>query len=141
MTLAAKMTAVLAVCFSANAQTITIRLLDAKSGKPMKNENVTVKWDKDFKSSEVSVNDVGTGTVQIPNDAKEFVMLAGPRKGDEPNRVAYINCNGQSPSVFSVADVMNHGIVPKNICGHANVVSHPDEIVFWARRRPFWDFQ
>jgi hypothetical protein len=141
MTLTAKMAAVLAVCVSANAQMITIQLLDAKSGKPMKNENVTVKWDKDFKSSEVSVTDVGTATVQIPNGAKEFVMLAGPRKGNEPNRVAYTNCNGQSPSVFLVANVMNHGIVPENICGDANVVSHPGEIVFWARPLPFWDFQ
>lgn len=128
-------------CLTGGAQTITIHLLDAKSGKSLVGENVTVKWDKDFKSSEVSVSKTGVATVQVPDGAKAFLLLAGPRKGDEPNRVAYKNCNGQSSALLSVADVLSQGIAPQNICGHARVVAHPGEVIFWARPRPFWDFQ
>ena len=128
-------------CLSGSAQTITIHLLDAKSGKPMVGQNVPIKWDKDFQSLEVSVSKTGVATVQVPNGAKTFLLLPGPRKSGEPNRIAYQNCNGQGSALLSVADVLRQGIVPQNTCGHAHVDAHPGEVIFWARPRPFLDFQ
>ena len=38
----------LVLCASVSvAQTLTIRVLDAKSGKPLSGENITLRWDND----------------------------------------------------------------------------------------------
>lgn len=123
-----------------SAQTLTIKLVDAKSGKPLGRQNVTVKWDNS-ESSIVAVNDVGLGRVEASPGAMEFVLLAGPRKGAERNRVAYMDCNERVSMLVSVSDVVKSGIVPKNKCGNQKLTPRPGEIVFWVLSRPFWDFQ
>lgn len=123
-----------------SAQTLTIKLVDAKSGKPMRRQNVTVKWDNSD-SSVVAVNNVGLGRVDVSPGAMQFILLTGPKKGAEPYRVAYMDCNERASIFISVSDVVRNGIVPKNKCGNQMLAPHPGEIVFWARPRPFWDFQ
>ena len=68
-------------------------------------------------------------------------MVGGPRKGSEPNRVSFLDCNEQASLLVLVTDAVQAGIVPKNKCGDQKAVPHPGEIVFWALPRPFWDFQ
>ena len=120
------------------AQTITIRLLNAKSGKPITDQNVTLKWDKDFKSSKISTDDTGSGHVQVPQEAAQFVMIAGPKKGSEPERIPYRNCNASTPALISIDRVTTKGWVPNNVCGHAKATPHPGEVVFWALPLPWW---
>lgn len=122
------------------AQTLIVKLVDAKSGKPMGDQNLTVRW-VDSDSSVLALDESGSGRVKVPQGAKEFVMLPGPRKGSEPNRVAFMNCNQWPSPLISVAEAVRTGIVPKNTCGAARANSHAGEIVFWALPRPFWDFQ
>lgn len=107
----------------------------------MRKQNVTFEWDKDFKSAQVTVGEDGVGRVEVPPGAKQFIMLAGPRIGKEPNRVAYRNCNQPASVLISVSDVVGTGVVPKNVCGNQRVAPHPGEIVFWALPKSFWDFQ
>jgi hypothetical protein len=127
-------------CQSISAQPLTIKLVDAKSGKPMGRRNITVKWDNS-ESSVVVVNDRGLGRVEVSPGAKQFVLVTGPRKGAEPNRVAYMDCNERVSMLVSVSEVVKNGIVPKNKCGNQKLAPQPREIVFWALPRPYWDFQ
>jgi len=127
-------------CQLISAQTLTIKLVDAKSGKPMAKQNVTVKWDNSD-SSVVEVNDVGLGRVEVSSGARQFVLLTGPGKGAEPFRIAYMDCNERASMLVSVSEVVKNGIVPKNKCGNQKLAQHPGEIVFGALPRSFWDFQ
>ncbi len=52
-------------CLPVAAQTLTIKLVNAKSGKPMEGQNITVVWVKDFKKSVVMVNDLGVAQVEV----------------------------------------------------------------------------
>lgn len=128
-------------CPFASTQTLTIRLLNAKSGKPMGRQNVTIKWDSNFKTAEVIVDNNGVGRVIVPTDARQFVMISGPKTGQEPNRIAFRNCNDQTSILLSVSDAIHSGIVPKNVCSNKNISAQPGEVIFWGLPRPFWDFQ
>jgi len=109
----------------------------------MGKKKTTVKWVKDFGSSEVLLDANGIGHVEILPGATEFLVLEGPRIGKEPGRVAYIDCNENSGVFLSVALVMEKGVVPGNRCGYKTATAHPGEVVFWALPIPRWqpDFQ
>jgi hypothetical protein len=117
-------------------QTLTIRLLNAKSGKPFGKQNVTLHWDVDFERSVVRVGSDGVGFVQIPPNVKSFHMTGGPRKGREPYRVAYADCNDRSVRSLSTSKVLEEGVVPGNACGDASFRPEPGEVVFWALPLP-----
>lgn len=63
-------------CPSARGQTLTVRLLNAKSGKPMRKQNVTFAWDKNAQpSSLIRISDVaGRGVVPINVCGKQSVV-------------------------------------------------------------------
>ena len=112
---------------------LTIRLLNAESGKGMGNKSVTVTWiwDDDSSRSAVSVDSNGTGRVAVRDGAKLFGMVAGPRTGTQPNRIAYIDCNVYPASThFSVAQVLKTGIVPKNHRGEQTMFHGPEKLFF-----------
>jgi len=130
-------------CASVQAQTLTVRLLNAKSGKPMRKQNITFQWDKDFKSTVVFIPDSGLAQVEVPAGTKSFWMHPGPRLGKEPDRIAYSSCTEQTSNLIPVADVLAKGVVPANVCGRQSIAPRPGEVVFWALPLPFWkpDFQ
>src|SRR5258708_38011747 len=99
------------VCASVQAQTLTVRLLNAKSGKPMRKQNITFQWDKDFKSTVVFIPDSGLAQVEVPAGTKSFWMQPGPRLGKEPNRIAYQSCNEQTSKLIPAAEVLAKGVV------------------------------
>jgi hypothetical protein len=131
-----------------SAQTLTIRLLNAKSGKPMQNKNVTLTWCPDCSArSEVFIGKDGTGHVVVPPGTNTLSMTVGPKIGNEPYRIAFIRCNEPAgapiPARIPVAEVLEKGMVPQNTCGHKSVAPKPGEIVFWGLPKPWWqpDFQ
>lgn len=129
---------------AADSQVLTVRLLNAKSGKPMGNKKITFLWsDKNWSKSEVLADDEGVGRVDIPSGVSSFSLMEGPRLGNEPNRIAYINCNQHLPVELSVSVVLQRGLIPDNGCGRKSVVARPGEIVFWALPLPWRmsDFQ
>ena len=140
------MCAVLGVLASgvAAAQSITIRLVDGKTGKPMKNKNVTVIFCPDcFRQTVVRIEADGSGHVNIPAGAKTATFMGGPKDGAEPGRIPYIDCNSGLPALVDIAQILQTGISPDNGCGKAHHTSRPGEIVFWAHSLPWWqpDFQ
>lgn len=127
----------------AAAQTFTVRLLNAKTGKAMGNKKVTVEWVEGLKSSEILVDSKGAGKIEIPPATREFLMTTGPRIGNEPYRLAYINCNEPSMALIQITQVLEEGVVPGDGCGNQSVPLRPGEIIFWALPLPWWepDFQ
>lgn len=122
----------------AYGQTITVRLLNAKSGKPMAGQNVTLDWGGNFESTKARMNESGTAQVEIPKGAANFVMLGGPRNGKEPRRIAYFDCNEKKTVLISVQEVLDKGFVPKNVCGKQSTAARPGEVIFWALPLPWW---
>lgn len=119
-------------------QKITIRLLHAKSGKPIANENVTLRWGDGFglPAAVVRVDTLGIGTVEVPAGIVSFRMSEGPRKGKEPDRLAYLDCNGNQASV-RVSDVLEHGVDPGNKCSERRHEIKRGEVIFWGLPRPW----
>jgi hypothetical protein len=121
---------------SLSAQTLTIRLLNAKSGKPIKEQSVTLEWAKDtqhaneFPNSDITVDKEGVGHVEVPSGASGFSLLPGDKAGKTPGRFAYFNCN--DAGLILVEEVIQIGVVPKNGCGTMNVPRQKGQVVFWA---------
>lgn len=121
----------------ARAQSLVFHLLNADSGKPFRNENLTIEWDPCFKESIIALNSDGTGNAAIPRGATSFTMLGGPKKGSEPYRVAYIDCNDPT-SEISIGAAVKEGVVPTNRCGKATATAKPGEVIYWAQPLSFW---
>ena len=126
------------VALTANAQSIKLRLLNGKTGKPMRNQTVTVAWVAPLESVDVWIGVDGTGTVTAPKEAETFGMLSGTEAGS--NKIAFLNCNAGA-SHYYLSEVYTVGVVPRNTCGKATAPARRGEIIFWALPRPFWDFQ
>ena len=124
-----------------SAQTITIRLLNAKSGKPMRSRMVTVEWFGAELSSQISVDKDGVGRVLVPRGATQLLLMPGPRMGSEQYRISFMNCNETPSKLISVQAVITNGVVPGNVCKQRTTSARTGEIVFWALPRPFLDLQ
>jgi hypothetical protein len=128
-------------CSTTWAQTLTIRLINAKSGKAMRNQSVTFHWGEGSASSSVTVDHDGAAHVEVPVGATQFYMSPGPRQGKEPYRIAYLDCNGSNAMPISISDVVANGVIPKNLCSQRSTSGHSGEVVFWALPRPLIDMQ
>lgn len=128
--------ALVAVCPAASAQTLTIRLLHAKSGKPIKEQTVIVEWAKDtahskeYPNSKVTTDKEGIGHVEVPSGSNGFSLLPGDKSDKDSSHFAYFNCN--ETGFIEVEEVIQMGVVPKNGCGSINVPRQRGQVVFWA---------
>jgi hypothetical protein len=125
------------------AQTLTIRLLNGKTGKPISDKNVTVRWGKDsLNETVVSIDKNGIGTFDVQGQT-EFSLTEGPRRGNEPYRIAYSDCNEPMYGKVQVKQALDAGYVPKNTCSRRTFNPKPGEVVFWGLPKPWWqlDFQ
>ncbi len=132
--------AVSAVATPLCAQTITVRLLDGKSGKPITDKNITFHWNSDhFEESVVRIGKDGVGKVTAPAKATDFFLMEGPKDGDEPFRVAYFDCNTPAHSRNSISEVLSRGIVPGNECSKRSAKAEPGVIIFWGLTRRWYE--
>jgi hypothetical protein len=139
---------------SAPAQTLTIRLINGKTGKPLGNKNVNVSfWWEDptrpykdkwvglnpFLGADVYIDKAGTGHIQIPPNATRISVRPGSRVGNEPFRIPYIACSNPSAFDVPVEAVLRSGFVPANECkANLNVKTTSGEIVYLATPLPWW---
>jgi hypothetical protein len=124
------------------AQTITIRLLNAKTGKPIKGKMVTFVWEgmMSWDGPIVTSDQQGLGAVEIPAGKREFSLHAGPKVGKEPYRIPYFDCNDtKEESSIQISPVLQTGLVLRNTCGQQSVAAKPGEIVFWLLPLPWWE--
>jgi hypothetical protein len=123
------------------AQTIAVRFLSGKTGKPIAEKNVMFLWDDRFPTSVdvVHLDKDGKGYVNVPKDAKAFSLEEGStRAGSEPGRIAYADCTSGAVSPTSIAKVLNTGVVLPNSCSLRTVPPEPGVIVFWGLPRPWF---
>ncbi|HEX5284114.1 MAG TPA: hypothetical protein VFW30_08335 [Bryocella sp.] len=118
-------------------QSITVRVLNARSGRPLAGQNVTIAWTDTIDKTVVSLGPEGTGKLDVAGRS-QFTMLPGPRSGREPYRIAYIDCNNFS--MVRVDDVVSQGIVAANLCSSkVSAKVKPGEIVFWGVPLHWWE--
>ena len=136
------------LCASLHAQTeitIHIRLLDGKTGLPVKASNYLVRIDHhDTAHNEwVQMNDDGTVTVTLPPDAREIAVKATYDMSTE----TYINCevaketDKQRDIWYPIAQILKSGLVAPNQCSLTHYTAKPGEFVFFVRKRTWREQQ
>ncbi|HZQ44496.1 MAG TPA: hypothetical protein VFA99_14675 [Acidobacteriaceae bacterium] len=118
-------------------QSITVRVLNARSGLPLSGQNVTIAWADTLDKTVVNLGRDGSGKLDLAGRS-QFAMLPGPKLGKEPYRIAYIDCNNFS--MVRVDDVLNRGLVSENLCSaKVSAKAKPGEVVFWAVPLHWWE--
>jgi len=126
-------------------RTLTIRLLNGRSGKPQSNMNATLEWSPGhfMENTVINFGTDGIAKAEVPAGAEIVQILPGPKVGKEPYRIPYIDCTEPFMERIQIAQVLKNGYVTGNGCSLKRAVPRSGEIVFWARPKPWWqpDFQ
>jgi hypothetical protein len=137
--------------FYAQAQkTITLRMLDSRSGKLITNANFLVRINNEqtIHADWVTVNQDGTGKLTVPDSA----TVVSVRATYESTISFYVNCDSSKDREasdqdasrdrwYKVSDILALGVVAPNGCGgkkvpdKLQVVAKPGEYVFFVRKR------
>jgi hypothetical protein len=128
------------------AQQITVKLLDGRSGRTLKNQIVDICLaEKTFgmPTQTVRTNTEGIAFVPIPAQ-QTFFVIAGESLVDCRMRVRYgkaamDDANSYKEEVYRFADVLAHGAVGANKCGKATAQPLPGQLVLFARPPHWWE--
>ena len=123
--------------------TISIRLLDGKTGLSVKASNFLVRVDHydTFHPDWIKINDDGTVFVTLPADAKEISVKATYGMGID----TYVNCDAAKESDkerniwYSITTILNAGIVAPDECARTDFKAKPGEFIFFVRKRAWND--
>jgi len=126
-----------------SSTSISIRLLDGRTGLPVKASNFLVRIDHhDTVHPEwVKINDDGTVIVTLPADAKEISVKATYDMGMD----TFVNCDAAKESDkerniwYSIAKIVNAGIVAPDECARTAFAAKPGEFIFFVRKRSWHD--
>jgi len=148
--LASGLTMFSGVCFGQNAKTITVRMLDSRTGVVIASEHYMVRMNhiKEEHGDWVKKNDSGSGDLTLPPNATEISIHATYEYATD----YYMNCDtegdkGTSEHVarlehwYPVDKILSEGIVAPNGCvgkkvpEKLQVVARPGEFVFFVRQR------
>jgi len=122
---------------SLSAQSITVRVLNARSGRPLAKQSVMISWPDTMEKTVVNLGPDGTAKLDLAGRS-QFGMLPGPKSEKEPNSIAYIDCNDFS--MVRVDDVLNRGLVTTNRCStKVSAKVKPGEVVFWGVPLHWWE--
>ncbi len=128
---------------SQDASSISIRLLDGKTGLPVKASNFLVRVDHNdtVHPDWVKINDDGSVSVTLPEDAKEISVKATYGMGMD----TYVNCDAARESDkerniwYSIATILSTGIVAPDECAKTAFKPKPGEFLFFVRKRSWHD--
>jgi hypothetical protein len=123
--------------------TITIRILDSKTGEPLSPSNLLIRVDhQDEPFNEgLKLNGSDPATAVLPPNAKLFSAQGAYSSSME----VYVNCDtdtGKDSGTlkwYSIADILKTGIVTQNLCykgkyqHRLNISTVPGEFVFFVR--------
>jgi hypothetical protein len=136
-----------AICPRLPAQTgktISILMLDAKTGKPVIPSNYMVRIDHHdaIRNDRLELNDDGSGQVTVPAGAS-FFSVQGTY---DQSTYIYINCdagkekNTRALHWYSITDIMKSGVIAPNECYKGKyeqivrVNPKPGQFVFFVRQ-------
>jgi hypothetical protein len=126
------------------SHTVTIRMLDGKTGQPIVPANFIVRVDHlDATHNEwLKLNDDGTGLVTVPANAS-FLSIQGTY---DSSMAIYINCDaGMEKNVstlhwYSIPDILSAGVAMPNECYKGkyaeatHVAPKPGEFILFVRK-------
>jgi hypothetical protein len=126
-----------------SSTSISIRLLDGKTGLSVKASNFLVRVDhNDAVHPEwVKISDDGTVIVTLPADAKEISVKATYSMGMD----TYVNCDAAKESDkerniwYSVSTILSTGFVAPDECAKTAFKPKPGEFLFFVRKRSWHD--
>ena len=126
-----------------DAQTISVRMLDGKTGLPVKASNFLVRVDHNqtVHNEWVKIGDDGTVTVSLPADAKDISLKATYGMGMD----TFVDCDAAKESDkerniwYSIATILSTGIVAPNECAKTTFKAKPGEFIFFVRKREWHD--
>jgi len=140
------MIALCGAMYAQAADTITIRMLDSKTAKPLEPSGYLVNGNHTptIQIEWVKVNEDGTGALNLP-EGVSVVSIHGSY--DQATEV-YVNCDGEEQKDkigkiwYSVSDILTKGVVTGNGCAKPKDLAkikppdpRPGEIVFFVRRK------
>jgi len=136
---------------SQSEKTITIRVMDSKTGLPVTKDDLhfylwAVKEDPGAFSyspdTVLSGNQTGTGTggVAIPdglNYIRTWVSFG-------PTSWGLVSCDipkgkPHAIPIYSVSKILNSGVVAPNLCSRKTATAKPGEFVLFVRQMTFWE--
>jgi hypothetical protein len=140
---AAFITACSVVLPAQTTNTLSVRLLDGKTGLPVKASNFLVRVDHHETDHPdwVTVNDDGTVLITVPADAKEISLKATYGMGMD----TFVNCDAAKESDkerdiwYSIATILSTGIVAPDECALTKYKPKPGEFTFFVRKRSWHD--
>lgn len=132
----------IALCASLHAQdanVIHIRVLDGKTGLPVKPSNFLVLVDhhETVHNEWVHINDDGTVLVNLPASAAEISVKATYNKSMD----TFVNCDAAKENDkerdiwYPIPAIVKTGTVAPNECSKTNYTAKPGEFVFFVRKR------
>jgi hypothetical protein len=125
-------------------KTITIRVLDGKTGRPLMASGYMVRVDHEqtAHANWAVQNQDGSGKLTVPGGATLFSIQATY----DASTQTYVNCDSLTPDAlpvdrwYAISEILATGIVAPNGCGKPKdaakikVVAKPGEFVFLVRR-------
>jgi len=123
--------------------TISVRLLDGKTGLPVKASNFLVRVDHNETDHPdwVTIGDDGTVLITVPADAKKISLKATYGMGMD----TYIDCdaakeNDKERNIwYSIATIISTGIVAPDECALTKYKPKPGQFTFFVRKRSWHD--
>jgi hypothetical protein len=111
--------------------TIRIKLIDGRTGHPMKNYRVGLEDRADYRDISIPTNEFGAASLSISRDA---VILTH-------NTDEYVNCGDEQGGLvhndFKVSQILSHGLVQPilqpNLCRKTRGVAKPGELILFVR--------
>jgi hypothetical protein len=112
--------------------TITVRILNGRTGKPLKGIRMYVSFDdKPYEINEILSKD---GTLSFSERDRKIMKLSP---------VGTISCGEQKPGqpdpVYQLSEIVAKGYVSRNDCGHHYVEPHPGELVLFRKYATQWE--
>jgi hypothetical protein len=110
---------------------IHIRLIDGRTGRPVKNEQVGLENRADYREISLRTDHLGIASLNIGRDAVVLVH----------NTNRYVNCGDERGGLvhndFKVSEILSTGVVQAimqpNLCGKASGVPRPGELILFVR--------
>jgi len=110
---------------------IHIRLIDGRTGRPMKNEPVGLENGADYREISVHTDQFGIASLNISRDAVVLVH----------NTNSYVNCGDERGGFvhndFKVSEILSTGVVQAitqpNLCRKASGILRPGELILFVR--------
>jgi hypothetical protein len=129
---------VIFVCFELGAKaqlvSIQIRILNGRSGKPIKDEKLNVWRRADQRDSEI-----------FPTDKNGVITLEVERTSSiRVGSNIYVTCHpykaGARERLYAVEKIVTEGIADLNECSKIKASATPGEFIFFERPRSLWEW-